>query len=61
MKDWKTHDHALLPGARSAKVGTPSGITLATNAKSGTKLAGNCAGGMPALAANVCPSPKLTK
>ena len=41
MNDWNTNASALLPGARSAPVGTPSGITIVSNAKFGTKRAGN--------------------
>ncbi len=64
MNDWNTQQKALLPGARSANVGTPSGMVLARKAKSGTKLAGNWLGPIPAWEANCwfgpCPA-KLTK
>ena len=41
MNDWNTNEKALLPGARSAPVGTPSGIFESPKAKFGTKRAGN--------------------
>ena len=41
MNDWITNASALLPGARSGPVGTPSGIIDASSAKFGTKRAGN--------------------
>ena len=41
MNDWNTNAKALLPGARSAPVGTPSGIIESPSAKFGTKRAGN--------------------
>ncbi len=61
MNDWKTNENALLRGARSAPVGTPSGINDDLNAKFGTNRAGNSVGGMLAELANLSPSPKLTK
>ena len=45
MNDWKTHEYALLRGARSAHVGTPSGISDARIAKFGTNRAGNSVAG----------------
>src|SRR5689334_445018 len=41
MKDWKTKQKALLLGARSAYVGTPSGISDAPKEKFGTNVPGN--------------------
>ena len=46
MNDWYTHATALLRGARSAPVGTPSGMSEAWMAKFGTKPDGNSVGGM---------------
>ena len=40
MNDWNTHEKALLPGARIAPVGTPSGISVAPNAKFGHEARG---------------------
>jgi hypothetical protein len=39
--DWNAHENALLRGARSAPVGTPSGISVARKSKFGTNRAGN--------------------
>ena len=62
MNDWKTNASALLPGARSEPVGTPSGITDVPSAKFGTKRAGNSSAPIFRRAvANFSPSPKVTK
>ncbi len=45
----------LLPGARIAPVGTPVGITEVSNARFGTKRAGNSSGEIPAAEANIWP------
>jgi hypothetical protein len=61
MNEWNTNASALLPGARSGPVGTPSGITDVSSEKSEMNRAGNSAGDMPALGANWSPSPKEMK
>ena len=64
MNDWNTNESALLPGARSAPVGTPSGIVESPKSKFWTNRAGNS---MPAMFADrrartrCARSPKVTK
>src|SRR6478609_2044325 len=53
MNDWYTHATALLRGARSAPVGTPSGISEHSIAKFGTSPLGNSVLGMFADCAKV--------
>ena len=64
-KDWKTHENALLRGARIAPVGTPSGISEDWKSKLGTNRAGNSTALMlPEFVIPWAPragSPKLTK
>ncbi len=55
MNDCVANAMPLLPGARSAPVGTPNGITDVSSAKFGMKRAGNSVPPMPALAANGAP------
>jgi hypothetical protein len=61
MNDWNTKARALLPGARRGPVGTPNGMWEVSSLKLGTKRAGNSLSEMPALGANLSPSPKVTK
>ena len=61
MNDWMANAMPLLPGARNAPVGTPSGMTDASSAKWGTNRAGNSDDDSPALGANRSPSPNETK
>src|SRR5713101_1217293 len=61
VKDWKTHEKALVPGARRAYVGTPRGIREAPKKKLGRNVPGNWLPEMLAEGANCVPSPKLTK
>ena len=57
MKDWNTHEYAWLRGARSAHVGTPSGISDPCIAKFWMKRAGNSVAGTAHCGANLSPSP----
>src|SRR5215207_4825430 len=59
MNDCVANAMPLLPGARSAPVGTPNAITDVSSAKFGMKRAGNSAPPMPALAANGAPRDEL--
>src|SRR6266436_6272084 len=52
VKDWKTQEKALLPGARRAYVGTPRGIREAPKKKSGRNVPGNWLPEMLAEGAN---------
>ena len=49
MKDWKAKAIALLEGARSGPVGTPSGIMDAPSDRCSTNRAGNSVGARSAL------------
>jgi hypothetical protein len=51
MNDWNTNENAWLPGARSAPVGTPSGIFESPKSKFSTNSAGNWMPPMLAAAA----------
>ena len=61
MNDCITNASALLPGARSGPVGTPSGIKDALISKFGMKRDGNSVGDSVALDAYCSPSPNVTK